>query len=257
MPGLSKKIIVLPLFMSLTIMLHAQEGYKWMVGVNGGMLIYQGDLAPSALGSYKTPAGTLGFSLTKIINPSFAVRGTAVFGSLKGDDKKYNDPSWRPARALSFSTPVKEFSAQLIWNPYSNNSNETGQRLTPYLFAGAGVSFLNITRDYSRIDTVAFPSSSKQQQGLRRDTATTLPRSAFVVPLGVGLSYYLSPRWSVNFETNFRYMFTDYLDGFSYVANPEMRDFYHSHTLGLVYRFGGGDGSSGGKNGDNLGCPKF
>jgi hypothetical protein len=28
------------------------------------------------------------------------------------------------------------------------------------------------------------------------------------------------------------------VDGFSYAADPNQKDFYHSHTIGLVYRFG-------------------
>ena len=252
-----KKTMFLFLFSAGAVSAHAQQqSYKWMVGINGGAFIYQGDLAPSAFGSYKTATPVFGFSVAKIINPSFAIRANAAFGNLKGDDSKYNTPWWRQYRRFNFSTPVKEFSAQVIWNPYNNNSNETGQRISPYVFVGAGVSFLNIVRDYSKIDTTVFPWGAKHQAGMQRDTTAVPPRSAIILPMGAGLSYFLSDRWSLNYELNFRYMFTDYLDGFSYVANPNLKDFYHSHTLGLVYRFGGGEGSNG-KSDDQLGCPKF
>lgn len=255
--ALKKAALLFLSSVAMAIACAQQQSYKWMVGVNGGIFVYQGDLVPSALGSYRTAQPVFGFSVTRIINSSFAVRGNAAFGKLYGNDNKFSTPFWRQYRRLSFSTPVKEFSAQLVWNLYSNNSNETGQRFSPYVFIGAGISSLNITRDYSNIDTTFFPWSSKQQTGLRRDTTVTPPRSAFVLPMGAGVSYYLGERWSLNYEFNFRYMFTDYLDGFSYVANPNLKDFYHSHTLGIMYRFGGGDGSSSGKNGDKLGCPKF
>jgi len=218
---------------------HAQkEERKWQVGINGGLMIYQGDLTPSPLGSYRTATPTVGIYISRILNPYFAIRANAAFGSLKGDDGSYNNPSWRKHRNLNFSTPVSEITGLFVWNPFGNNNNELGLRFTPYLMAGAGVSFLNIKRDYSKMDSVAFPQSSKQRQGLGIDTLQTLPRSIAVLPLSAGVSYYLSPQFSLTFETIFRYTFTDYLDGFSHAASPNQKDAYHSHTIGLVYRFG-------------------
>ena len=252
MGNLLKVITIVILFSAPASLLYGQGGYKWMVGVNAGAMLYQGDLTPSAFGSYKTPSFTFGISAGKILSPSFAVRANAVFGKLRGDDAAYKDPAWRQYRNFNFTTPVAELNAQILWNPFGNNSNETGQRLTPYLFAGAGASFVNINRDYSRMDTAVFIFSSKEQNGLRIDSAKSLPRTLFVLPVGAGLSYYLGPRWSLNYELTFRYTFSDYLDGFSYAANPNQKDFYHSHTIGLVYRFGG---NGGGNGRDNLGCP--
>lgn len=250
MGNLSKKAAVVILFIGGVLFSSAQSGYKWMVGVNAGAMIYQGDLTPSAPGSYKTSSFTFGISAAKILNPYFAVRANAVFGKLKGNDAAYKNPVWRPYRAFNFTTPVTEFNAQILWNPYGNNSHETGQRITPYLFGGAGVSFVNIRRDYSRLDSTAFGFSAKQQNGLRIDSARSLSRTLFVLPVGAGLSYSLGSRWSLNYELTFRYTFTDYLDGFSYSVNPGSKDYYHTHTLGLVYRFGGNAGGDG-----KLGCP--
>lgn len=234
------------------VFLAAQDDFKWMAGINGGAIIYQGDLTPSSAGSYKTASPVVSFSIARILNPYFAVRGTAMVGKLKGDDAAYDKPVWRRYRALTFTTPVTEFSAQLVWNPFGNNHNGLGMKVTPYLFAGGGVNFINVNRNFSRLDTTVFGSATKTAAGLMQDTAITPPRSMLVLPAGAGLSFYISPRWSLNYEFGFRYTFTDYLDGFSYVANPNQKDYYHAHTLGLVYRFGGS-----GTNGSNprLGCP--
>lgn len=215
-----------------------KEDRKWQIGINGGLMIYQGDLTPSPLGSYKTASPAFGVYVSRVLNPYFAVRANAAFGSLKGDEARYSNPSWRKLRALNFSTPVTEITGLLVWNPFGNNNNEIGLGFTPYLMAGAGVSFLNISRDYSKMDSVTFPSSSKQRQGLGIDSVHILPRSIVALPLGAGVAYYLSPNFSLTFETIFRYTFTDYLDGFSHAADANQKDFYHSHTIGLVYRFG-------------------
>jgi opacity protein-like surface antigen len=252
MGSLSKATVIVILFSAVFLSSNAQQsGYKWMVGVNAGAMIYQGDLTPSSKGSYKTPSFTFGISAGKILNSYFAVRANAVFGKLRGDDAAYDNPAWRKSRSFNFSTPVTEFNAQLLWSPYGNTNHETGQRFTPYLFAGAGVSFVNISRDYSMLDTTVFAFGSKQQNGLTIDSARSLPRTLLVLPAGAGISYALSSRWSLNYELGFRYTFTDYLDGFSQAANPNQKDFYHTQTLGLVYRFGG----SGGGGSDKLGCP--
>lgn len=239
------------LFSASVLFSNAQDGYKWMVSINGGIMVYQGDLTPSLLGSFKTASPVFGFSVSRVLSPYFAVRGNAAFGKLRGNDAAYSNPAWRKSRALNFSTPVTELSAQLVWNPFGNNSNELGMRLTPYLFAGAGAGFLSIARDYSKMDTTVFSSGTKAQTGLRQDAAIVPPRSLFALPAGAGLSFYLGPRWSLNYELAFRYAFSDYLDGFSNVANPARKDFYHSHTVGLVYRFGGGSNAVS----DKLGCP--
>ncbi len=247
----SKATAAVILFFASIFSVQAQNGYKWMAAVNGGVIIYQGDLTPSSLGSYKTASPVLGFSIARIMSPYFAIRGNAAFGQLKGNDAAYDNPAWRKSRALAFSTPVTEISAQAVWNPFGNNSNELGMRFTPYLFAGAGINFINVSRDYSRMDTTVFSFNSKTRVGLEQDAAVTPPRSLFVLPVGAGLSYYLGSRWSLNYELNFRYTFSDYADGFSYTANPNQRDYYHSHTIGLQYRFGG----TGGHGADKLGCP--
>lgn len=67
-----------------------------------------------------------------------------------------------------------------------------------------------------------------------------------MVPVGVGMEVYLTPKLSLTAETSFRYTFSDRIDGFSLGANPDKKDFYHSHTIGLLYRFG---------KGNRLGCP--
>lgn len=218
---------------------------NWQVGINGGVFVYQGDLTPSALGSYKTLKPTVGFYISRILNPSFILRTNLAFGKLKGDDAKYNSPAYRRQRNLSFTSPVTEISELLVWNMFGNNGNEIGNRLSPYLFGGIGVSFLNVNRS-SNLNKAFFVNQPQVQIGLAADLNKTPPKTALVLPAGIGVEYYLSPKISLTAETNFRYTFTDYLDGFSFAANPVKKDFYQSHTIGLVYKFGK-------KN--QLGCP--
>ncbi len=241
------------LFAGSMIKAHAQSSglSSWQIGVNGGAFIYQGDLAPSSLGSYKTPSLTVGLNVSKIINPSFAVRLNLALGQLRGNDAAYDDPAWRKQRNLSFTTPVMELSGLLVWDLFGNNGNELGMRFSPYLFAGAGLNKLSVSRDYSKMNRNVFTYDSKEQAGFAVDSSRSMPGLIPVLPVGAGVAYNISSKWALTFETMFRYTFTDYLDGFSYIANPGRKDFYHSHTLGLNYRFGDGNN----KSKTQLGCP--
>jgi len=88
---------------------------KYEIGVKGGVFVYQGDLAPSDAGSYKTIRPQFGVFVSRLLSPSFAVRLNFDAGSLKGDDAKYSSPSWRQDRNFRFTSPVYELSAQLYW----------------------------------------------------------------------------------------------------------------------------------------------
>jgi hypothetical protein len=218
---------------------------NWQVGVNGGVFVYLGDLTPSPLGSFKTlqPTGTL--YISRILNPSFILRTNLVYGLLAGNESTYSSPAYRQQRNLSFSSPVKEVSELLVWNMYGNNNNEIGKRFSPYLFGGAGLSFLRVSRS-SNLNKSFFVNEPQVETGLAADLARIPPKVILVLPIGAGVEYYLYSKMSLTAETDFRYTFTDYLDGFSLAANPAKNDFYQSYTIGLVFKFG---------KSDNVECP--
>jgi hypothetical protein len=211
---------------------------KWEIGVNLSSFIYQGDLTPSRLGSFKT-AGP-GFSIygNRILNSSFSLRTTLAFGQLKGDDAKYTSPAWRQQRNLSFKTPVFEVSEMLVWNFLGNNYDRTNTGFSPYLLGGVGYSFLKIRRDASQFNTHYFVTGSKEALGLAADEAHSLPKGIPVIPVGLGVRYGLTPALSASAELAYRASFTDYLDGFSKVANSSKNDHYYTLSIGMVYRFG-------------------
>ncbi|MGC4104533.1 DUF6089 family protein [Ferruginibacter sp.] len=216
---------------------------KYEIGLNAGVFVYQGDLTPQQLGSYKTMKPQLALQLYRILNPYFSVRLNINRGKLYGNDAVYSNPDWRKYRNFNFTTPVTELSVQAVWN--ITNRNNT--RLTPYLFAGAGLSFVKIKRDWSNIDPTIFPEDGEVMNGLATDAARSLPRTIPVIPAGVGLRYALSDRISLTAETSYRFSFTDYLDGFSQSANPNKNDHYLSHSIGIIYSFN--------KKNRTLACP--
>jgi hypothetical protein len=218
---------------------------KYEFGINLGFLVYQGDLTPQQIGSFKTQKFSVGLHASRLLSSSFSVRANLAFGKLKGDDAKYSTPEFRQQRNFNFTSPVTELTGQLVWNVTGRNYADKG--FSPYLFAGVGVSFLNIKRDYSNINTDYFGGETSEILiGLDADAAHSLPRVIPVVPIGAGVKYFFTPNWAVNAETSYRIATTDYLDGFSQAANPDKKDNYLGYSIGVIYR-------TGKKN--RLGCP--
>lgn len=220
--------------------------YKDMsVGLNAGLYVYQGDLTPDPLGSFKTIKPGFSLFAKKPINHFLAARLHMSFASLQGNDSRYSKPEYRQQRNFYFFTPLMEFSGQLVWNIRGRNYDDYG--IQPYVFSGAGVSFVRVQKDYSRMNAAYFGESSDIYTGLAADQAHGTSPALLSVPVGVGAEYPISERFSVNIEASYRFVFTDYLDGFSQSANPKLKDHYHSTSVGIIYKFG--------KKQKGIGCP--
>ncbi|HEY1113040.1 MAG TPA: DUF6089 family protein [Chitinophagaceae bacterium] len=226
-------ILALP-FLFCSSLSQAQSLFesKYEIGINAGTLIYQGDLTPDAVGSFKTPGFVVGLYGSRRLSNKLAARLDLSLGRLRGDDAKYEEPDWRQERALKFKTPVTEVAALLVWNALG-----TDRRFSPYLFAGLGYTFLKIDRDYSRFNYAYFADQGLGEY-LQRDIEHDLPRSEFMVPMGVGVRYALTDKLGLNLESAYRHISTDYLDGFSQAGNPRRDDAYFKFSAGLSYQLG-------------------
>jgi hypothetical protein len=210
----------------------------WEVGLNAGTLIYQGDLSQGNFGYTNCfkPAAELWVS--RSLDPYFSIRANLLQGSLYADESTYAGPAWRTHRNLKFSTPVTEVSAMLVWDLAGKTYREGMHRFSPYLFAGVGFALLNVHRDWSRFDTAYFNSNTPAGHGLGIDTLTKPPSFLPIIPVGVGLRYQVATQFFINLEATYRISSSDYIDGFSYAANPAKNDHYFGVSVGVSYRFG-------------------
>jgi hypothetical protein len=214
------------------------DRYHYELGVNAGTLLYQGDLIQSPFGSFKGASPMLQVSITKPFSPYLSWRGNVTIGAISADESRFSTPFWKQLRNFSFSSPVTEFTGMLQLNIYGDNGKESYHTFTPYLMAGAGLSFLNIHRDWSRVDTTAFSNKSSLGTGLGIDSLHTLPRMLPVLPLGAGVRWMVTPRLAVNAEATMRFGFSDYIDGFSYAADHSHNDSYYGISVGVNFILG-------------------
>jgi Domain of unknown function (DUF6089) len=213
-----------------------KKSSNYEMGAAIGAFIYQGDLTPQRFGSFKTIRPGLMLHGTRIINNSLAARVNLSFASLRGDDAKYESPAFRRQRNFNFSTPLIEVSPQLVWSP--SGWKESGPRISPYFFAGVGLTYLSVRRDWSNFNTSHFGLEENLPARIAEDMQKRTPRLLPVIPAGAGVRYAITPSLVMNGEVNVRRTLSDYIDGFSIAANPRYRDHYYSVSVGLIYRFG-------------------
>ena len=193
--SLRRNIVTASLVYS-SLLSHAQlTPSKYQFGINAGTFIYQGDLTPSTIGSFKTPGFVLGINGSRYLTNTFSARLELNFGKLKGDDAAYNHPSWRQERNFAFKAPVTELIGSIVWDALGR-----GRKFSPYLFAGLGYSFFNIKRDYSNFNAEYFAAETATIEGLNDDIMHSLSRGLPIVPTGIGLRYRLNNNFSLNTE---------------------------------------------------------
>ncbi len=218
-------------------------------GLSVGRMVYQGDLTPSILGSFQTSRSFVGFTAAKNLSSSFALRVALLIGNMQGNDAIYAKPAYRRQRNFSFTSSVKELTAQAVYSFPGIEQGSTG--FTGYVFGGGGLSALNIVPNAQNFNPEYFGAAetARIQSGLASDAQHGTPKLLPLLIVGVGMKYFIKPKWGVNAEASYRFIYTDYLDGFSESANPAYNDHYMNYSIGVVYRPD--------RKGSALDCPKI
>lgn len=243
----SRAILPFSVFLSITVA-RGQDLPFYEFGLNLGRMVYQGDLTPSPIGSFRTSRTSFGITAARILPMSFSVRASFVHGGLAGNDGIYSSPAYRQQRNFRFTSPVNELAAQLVWS--YPGVPRYGKGFSPYFFAGAGISMFRVRPDASGFNAEFFGTEAADiQAGLAQDQQHGTPGVLPIVMAGGGLKYFFHQSWGVNLEASYRTAFSDYLDGFSQSVNPTLNDHYMNYSVGVLYRKG--------KKGSSVDCPKI
>ena len=198
-----KKIPGLLLLFILSLSAAGQRSADY--GVYGGVTSYLGDINPNLLFYRPQPAGGLFYRYN--LNPRQSIRANILLGGLKANDLDFRN-NFQQTRALSFSSTLAELAAQFEFNflPYSTQ----GKRLnyTPYIAAGAGVSFIN--------------TGSVSYQP--------------VIPFSLGFKLNIYKNLGIEAEYGFRKTFYDKFDGLKDNIDPNHEAWLHNNDW---YSFAG------------------
>jgi hypothetical protein len=245
---------VMNLVLCMTVLLNTTQTQaqinkfsRWEIGGGISAFIYQGDLTPRRFGSMgTTKPGIILFANYKLKNQLKAQVAFAL-GNLKADESIYNIPIWRQHRNLSFTTPVKEIQLKVSYDIFKQYKEDEAL-FFPYISAGVGLGFFNIKKNYDRFEEKYFEQEKNIIDGLANDNNQKLPATLLTIPVAIGVKKMYNERINLFAELNYRFINTDFLDGFSNVANPKNQDMYYTITVGVIYNFN--------KN-NSLKCPSF
>ena len=224
------------LFLVLSILfagMYAAKPQTAEIGLCGGVSFYMGDLNPKGVFNGVRPAGGVLFRYN--INPRFAVKATALFGSLHASDATTGDR----ARNLSFHSPISEISAQVEIN-FLRLFNEKGLNpFSPYLFAGIAVFSFNPQAEFNGNVYDLQPLGTEGQGLNMQDPVTKIVYdkeryglTGFSIPFGLGMRVNFLKYYSVGLEWGFRKTFTDYIDDVS--GKYVNRDFLIEYRSALI-----------------------
>jgi outer membrane protein OmpA-like peptidoglycan-associated protein len=203
-------------------------------GIGGGIVVYQGDLAPTLWGAYKSPMLGVQLHYTRLLSPAFALRVGATVGKFGADDvKSAFKQAYRDYRKYNFKTSFAELSLVAQWTPFAR----ANWRLNPYIMGGIGGTYVQVKNDWSKSEFNYFPGENLPQR-ISEDSVKEHTFIAPVLPVGVGLKYDVNSRVAFRLEWINRITFTDYLDGFSKSANPNKNDRYSTIMLTVNFAFG-------------------
>lgn len=177
------------------------------IGFTIGSMAYNGDLSPNSpvdLIQQIRPAFGV-FGRTSFSN-HFSAKLMINFGSVDGNDAY----GAYPDRGYQFQSGI--FEANLTGELHLIRIRHTESSFTfPYIFGGIGMFHFNPKAELDDGSFVELQPLGTEGQGLP-GYEEPYALTQFNVPLGAGVRFVLSDRWSVSFEVGGRLLFTDYLD---------------------------------------------
>jgi len=242
---------LLCIFMA-TLWLASVNAQQSEIGLSLDAWNYLGDL--NGQSTPYLPETQIGFGLfyRNNFSNSFSLRVNAQYGSISGADANFPNRA-SDANAMSFSSTFFNIGGQVEWNflggPGQGNvyyeadgrrvSSEDldsgnhgtlyradgtvfsgtptlGRRWVPYVSVGIGATFFNPTL------VSATPVN------------TDYSKAALIIPVGLGIKYYMNDKWVLGLEGMIIPSTTDYLDGAS--RRTDTNDWYASLSLSVGYR---------------------
>ena len=223
-----------------------------------GTSFYNGDISITPKNAFQQMRPAFGIYGKYILNPSWAIRGQFLHGTLFGDEKRFPVSTYRQTRGFSFESPINELSVQAEWHALKLDKGFSIDNEDPflsfYVFGGLGGAFFNPATNYNE------PNPLYDNVSIDKDTIVST--STLSLLAGGGVQMKLTDNWYLGSEFGMRKTFSDYLDKISLLGSPRVKDYYFFWGLTIGYRFGGDSGLVGNsgrwnRSKNKTGCPTF
>jgi OOP family OmpA-OmpF porin len=238
--------------------------YPWEIGVTAGINQYFGDMHCSK--PYASQNSFMGgIFVRRHLNDFFSLRPQILVGRLAGRDLDSPINQWDYRRLRFNSSPFVEAAILGEYYPFRERrftcDGFLKNGLSPYIFAGVGVAYSNakVTQEPG----AQFPVNPALLAQDRAHLEKFGNRLGVIFPVGLGVKYNVSNRWTLGLEAGYRFSTSDYLDGISLAGNPDRKDGYFLGNVLASYRFGDKDSDGDGVVDkcdmcpEEVGLPKF
>ena len=214
-----------------------ESAYPWEFGLKLGGSSMGGDLNDNSfpLIDQISPAG--GVYLRRRLGNVIALRLQLMYGILQNNTDKADDAALTALDAsieTSVFEPSLSFDIEPFFSSRFNDDYTFNPGISPYISAGVGYGLWGGSEPEYGAGTSASQDDINADLEARDDES-----GGVVIPLGVGLRYYFSPKSSLGLDYRFRLSSSDLIDGVSAAyGDPEENDQYA--FLGLTYSVGFG-----------------
>lgn len=187
---------------------------NFSVGLQFGTIEYSGEVAQEIFSFDTGIHPALGLNVAKYITPSFNLRGNFRVGMIDGSSDTYG----------SFENKLFDINVLLDYKFNNGYILKETSIISPYIFVGAGDAISIYTNKTTGV---------KEQ-----------PLAYFNIPMGAGIMFNVTPKFSVSLETHYNYAITDELDG---IVSDDTKwdDSFLYNSIGLNYNFSAGADSDG------------
>lgn len=185
------------------------QGYG-EVGIHGGVSYYLGDLNPG--NHFQMMKPSFGGFVRHNFNERIAVNLSGTFGQITGDDAV---SGYNPDRNLNFISPITDISATFEINFFEYFIGSVRHFITPYMFAGAGVTMFNPKGEYDGNLYELQPLKTEGQGTELYPDRKPYSRTTFNIPFGIGVKYSLNDYIGLSLSWTMHKAYSDYLDDVS------------------------------------------
>ena len=222
------KPFLLNLFLWSALTLSAQtpspsspRGNYFEAGLLFGLTSYSGDITEKSIDLAEIHPG-YGAYMRYHFNNYLSTRMHVYSGAISGDDA---NSSTLQERKIRFSSSIVELGLVGEWFVLGNRRfSNTGVHhfsLSPYVFAGVGVTYANADAEY-------YGPPDRRNENLRVPLPEEgLSNKFILLPMGVGIRADFMEGLVIGLEAGWRPVFSDDLDGIRYNGNPENGDWYY------------------------------
>lgn len=175
-------------------------------GLHVGTSHYIGEINNNVYGNQLFSAGIstkYHFNKTSEKDRTWGIRLDGNFTRIEGDDQDSSDPSTED-RGLNFKNNLLELAAMGEFHFFNFRPNRAAMLFSPYVFAGVGAIYHD-PKSSSPLGKISLIDEMIEEK--------KHSKTAVILPFGAGVKLNLSGPFSVGLEVNYRYVFSDFIDG--------------------------------------------